>query len=135
MNSTPRQLAHLQNLKDISQNLPIWIAVDYYGQTKTFGGWVQTKAKVDYINAKSFIYSQIVKVDSISDFTNYIGRDGEEIAFLKEMAKNDRNMSYWIDLAKKWFKAEWMADCNEQLLKLINIRATSASNTQFSSGA
>ena len=115
MNSTPRQLAHLQNLKDISQNLPIWIAVDYYGQPKTFGGWVQTKAKVDYINAKSFIYSQIVKVDSISDFTNYIGRDGEEIAFLKEMAKNDRNMSYWIDLAKKWFKAEWMADCNEQL--------------------
>lgn len=115
MNSTPRQLAHLQNLKDISQNLPIWIAVDYYGQPKTFGGWIQTDVKVDYINAQDFILSQLVQMDSISAFTNYIGRDCQEIAFLKEIAKNDRNMLFWINLAKTWFSAEWMADCNEQL--------------------
>lgn len=115
MNSTRRQLIQLQNLKEEYQCCPIWVAVDYYGQPTTFGGWIETDVKVDYVNAQYFIYSQIVKMDSISAFTNYIGRDGEEFAFLKEMATNDRNMLFWIDLAKKWFKAEWMADCNEQL--------------------
>lgn len=115
MNSTPRQLAHLQYLKDISNQLPIWVAIDYRGQPKTFGGWIQTDVKVDYTNAQDFILSQLVQMDSISAFTNYIGRDGQEIAFLKEIAKNDRNVLFWINLAKKWFSAEWMADCNEQL--------------------
>jgi len=115
MNSTRRQLIQLQNLKDISDQLPIWVAVDYRGRPTTFGGWIETDVKVDYVNAQEFILSQLVQMDSISVFTNYIGRDGQEIVFLKEIAKNDRNMLFWINLAKKWFSAEWMADCNEQL--------------------
>lgn len=115
MNSTRSQLVYLAYLKNIYQDCPIWIAIDYHGQPVTFGGWIETDIKVDYVNAKSFIYSQLVKMDSISAFTSYIGRDGQELAFLKEMVQNDRNMSFWIDLAKKWFSAEWMAFCNEQL--------------------
>ena len=105
----------LQALKDKYKGCPIWVALDYHGKPTTFGGWIQTDVKVDYVNAQAFIYSQLVQIDIISAFTNYIGRDGQETAFLKEMAQNDRNMSFWIALAKKWFKAEWMADCNEQL--------------------
>ena len=115
MDSTRRQSIQLRNLKEEYQCCPIWIAVDYYGQPKTFGGWIQTDLKVDYVNAQSFIYSQLVQMDRISTFTNFIGRDGQETAFLKDLAQNDRNMSFWINLAKKWFKAEWMANCNEQL--------------------
>lgn len=105
----------LQVLKDKYKGYPVWVATDYRGQATTFGGWIQSEVTADYVNAQSFIYSQIVQMDSISAFTSFIGRDGQETAFLKEMARNDRNISFWIDLAKKWFKAEWMADCNEQL--------------------
>lgn len=116
MNSTPRQIAHLKHLKNIYQDFPIWIAIDYYGQPVTFAGLIETDAKVDYANAKVFIYSQLVKMDSISAFTSYIGRDGEKFAFLKEMVQNDRNMSFWINLAKKWFNAEWQGGyIHEQL--------------------
>lgn len=102
-------------LKNKYKGCPIWVAVDYRGQATTFGGWIQTEVRADYVNAQSFIYSQIVQMDSISAFTSFIGRDGQETTFLKEIAINDRNMLFWIDLAKKWFKAEWMADCREQL--------------------
>lgn len=115
MNSTPRQQNQLRNLKDMYKGYPVWVAVDYHGQPTTFGGWIETDVVVNYINAQTFIYSQIVRMDSLSNFTSYIGRDGEETNFLKEIAINDRNMLFWIDLAKKWFKAEWMANCNEQL--------------------
>lgn len=102
-------------LKNKYKGCPIWVAVDYHGQPTTFGGWIQTEVRADYVNAQSFIYSQIVQMDSLSAFTSLIGRDGQETAFLKEIAQNDRNILFWINLAKKWFKAEWMADCNEQL--------------------
>ena len=115
MTDIRRKSQGLQVLKDKYKGYPVWVAVDYHGQPTTFGGWIQTDVVVDYINAQSFIYSQIVRMDSLSNFTSYIGRDGEETAFLKEIAINDRNILFWINLAKKWFKAEWMADCNEQL--------------------
>lgn len=115
MNSKPRQSVQFKNLKEKYQCCPIWIAIDYRGKPTTFGGWIQTNVSVDYVNAQSFIYSQIVQMDSISAFTSFIGRDGQETAFLKEIAKNDRNILFWINLAKKWFSAEWMADGNEQL--------------------
>lgn len=115
MNSKPRQSVQFKKLKEKYQCCPIWIAIDYCGKPITFGGWLQTDAKPDYVNAQAFIYSQMVQIDSLSAFTNYIGRDGQETAFLKEMAQNDRNMSFWIELAKKWFSAEWMAYCSEQL--------------------
>ena len=83
MNSTRRQSIQLQNLKDISNQLPIWIAIDYRGQPKTFGGWIQTDVKVDYINAQDFILSQLVQMDRICDFTIYFGRDGKEFVFFK----------------------------------------------------
>lgn len=116
MNSTRSQLVYLAYLKNIYRDFPIWIAIDYRGQPITFGGLIQTDEKVDYVNAKSFIYSQMVEMDSISAFTSYIGRDDEELAFLKEIVQNDRNMSFWINLAKKWFNAEWQGGCiHEQL--------------------
>lgn len=115
MDSIIRGPQGLQVLKDTYKGYPVWVAVDYHGQPTTFGGWIETDVVVDYINAQFFIYSQIVRMDSLSNFTSYIGRDGEETTFLKEIAINDRNMLFWIDLAKKWFKAEWMADCREQL--------------------
>lgn len=115
MNSKPRQSVQFKKLKEKYQCCPIWIAIDYRGKPTTFGGWIQTNVLVDYVNAQSFIYSQIVQMDSISAFTSFIGRDGQETAFLKEIAKNDRNILFWINLAKKWFSAEWMADGNEQL--------------------
>ena len=115
MNSKPRQSVQFKKLKEEYQCCPIWIAIDYRGKPTTFGGWIQTNVSVDYVNAQSFIYSQIVQMDSLSAFTSFIGRDGQETAFLKEIAKNDRNILFWINLAKKWFSAEWMADGNEQL--------------------
>lgn len=115
MNSTISDPKGMHILKNKYKGCPIWVAIDYRGQATTFGGWIQTNVSVDYVNAQSFIYSQIVQMDSISAFTNFIGMDGEETTFLKKMVQNDRNMSFWINLAKKWFKAEWMADCNEQL--------------------
>lgn len=115
MNSTISDPKGMHILKNKYKGCPIWVAIDYRGQATTFGGWIQTNVSVDYVNAQTFIYSQIVQMDSISAFTNFIGMDGEETTFLKKMVQNDRNMSFWINLAKKWFKAEWMADCNEQL--------------------
>ncbi|MBI0151382.1 hypothetical protein, partial [Bifidobacterium sp. M0353] len=69
----------------------------------------------DYDNAQDFIYAQLINIDSIDRFAACIGEDGQDINFLKNLVRNDRNISFWIDLAKKWFKAEWMADGNEQL--------------------
>ena len=115
MTDIRRESQGLQVLKDKYKGYPVWVATDYHGQPTTFGGWIQTNVSVDYVNAQSFIYSQIVQMDSISAFTSFIGRDGQEIAFLKEIAKNDRNILFWINLAKKWFSAEWMAGGNEQL--------------------
>ena len=115
MNNTISRSNGMKTLKERYKGKPVWVAVDYHGQPTTFGGWIQTEVTADYVNAQSFIYSQLVQMDSISSFTSYIGRDGEETTFLKEIAKNDRNILFWINLAKKWFKAEWMADCNEQL--------------------
>lgn len=115
MNSTISDPKGMHILKNKYKGCPIWVAIDYRGQATTFGGWIQTNVSVDYVNAQSFIYSQIVQMDSISAFTSFIGRDGQETAFLKEIAKNDRNILFWINLAKKWFSAEWMADGNEQL--------------------
>lgn len=105
----------LQVLKDKYKGYPVWVAVDYHGQPTTFGGWIQTDVNIDFANAKKFIYSQIIKLDSISEFADLIGEDGQSASFLEKIVQNDRNMFFWIDLAKKWFKAEWMADCREQL--------------------
>lgn len=105
----------LKALKDKYKGCPIWVALDIFDRPVTFGGWIQSKVSPDFGNAQEFILAQLINIDSIDRFAACIGEDGQDINFLKKLVRNDRNISFWIDLAKKWFKAEWMADCNEQL--------------------
>ncbi len=105
----------MQILKERYKGKPVWVAYDLNQRPVTFGGWIQTDVNIDFANAKKFIYSQIIKLDSISKFADLIGEDGQSASFLEKIVQNDRNMFFWIDLAKKWFSAKWMASCNEQL--------------------
>lgn len=105
----------MQILKDKYKGCPIWVALDILDRPVTFGGYIQTETLTDYDNAQDFIYAQLINIDSIDKFAACIGEDGQDINFLKKLVRNDRNISFWIDLAKKWFSAEWMAKFNEQL--------------------
>ena len=102
-------------LKNKYKGCPIWVALDIFDRPVTFSGWIQSNVSTDFGNAQEFILAQLINIDSIDRFATCIGEDGQDINFLKNLVRNDRNINFWIDLAKKWFKAEWMADCNEQL--------------------
>ena len=102
-------------LKNKYKGCPIWVALDIFDRPVTFSGWIQSNVSTDYANAQEYIYAQLINIDSIDRFAACLGEDGQDISFLKKLIKNDRNISFWINLAKKWFSAEWMANCNEQL--------------------
>lgn len=102
------------NIRDAQyKGQPVWLAHDVNSRPVTFGGLIATNTQCDFKNAKSFIYSQIIELDSISKFAEIIGEDGQSANILKMIVENDRNMSFWVDLAKKWFNAEWQGDIDE----------------------
>lgn len=92
------------------KNKPIWVAKDIDGNVVTFEGCISTNLPCDYSNAHDFIIAQLIKVDSISKFVNQIGFETETMQLFRDFTKNDRNLSYWENLATNWFGAKWMME-------------------------